>query len=825
MNKNNPLSIFGAASSPLGAGGLKIATRNLWRHKSFSAINILGLALGIATCLLIILYVQNELSYDRFNKKADQIVRVVFKGKMNGGEIKEATVMPPVAQTFKKDFPEVLDVTRIRSWGMPRITYGDKLFREDNMAYVDANFFNVFTIPLIKGDAVTALQQPNTVVISKAVAKEYFGDENPVGKVIHLKDNDNAALTVTGMYDEIPANSHFEHFGLLASMASLPEAKEPTWMASGFYTYLVLPEGYDYKKLEAKLPQEVDKYIGPQLQQAMGVTISQFRKSGNDLSFELQPLTSIHLHSDLTGDMQPSGDIQYVYIFSAVAVFMLLIACINFMNLSTAGASKRAKEVGIRKVLGSLKSQLVRQFMVESLLLTTVALLLAILLTQAALPYFNNLTHLHLSLQLGSNPYILPLLLLLGFITGISAGSYPAFFLSSFNPITVLKGKFTSGKKSIGLRSALVVFQFFISISLIIGTVVVYQQLSYIQHKKLGYNKDQVIVVQESFWLGNNEEAFKQQLVQDPRVLNVSSSGYLPAGPSYGNNFLVYADNHASQLINTVNYQVDYNYISTLGMQIAAGRDFSKEYGADSTAIIINETAAKAFGWKPNDAMQHTLSRSNNDSKITTYHVIGIVKDFHFKSLHELITPLVMTIGSDNSNIIVKAKTKDIAGLLSSMKKNWNALTTQSPFTYSFLDDRFNSMYQSEQNTGLLLGIFAGLTIFVTCLGLFALVTFSAEQRTNEIDIRKVLGAEVSGIVALLSKDFLKLVCIAFVIASPVVWLVMNKWLQDFAYRIQISWWMFVIAALAVMFIALLTVGFRAIKAAVANPVKSLRTE
>ena len=801
----------------------KIAVRNLWRHKSFSVINISGLALGIATCLLIILYVQNELSYDRFNKKADQIVRVIFRGKMNGGEIKEATVMPPVAQTFKKDFPEVLDATRLRSYGTPRVSFGNKTFREDPIAFVDANFLNVFTLPLMKGDAITALQQPNTVVISKSVAKKYFGNDNPIGKVLLFKDN-NAALTVTGIYNEVPVNSHFEHFGMLASMATLPEAKEDTWMASNFFTYLILPRAYDYRKLELKLRQEVDKYIGPQLQKAMGVSISQFRQSGNDIKFELQPLTSIHLHSDLTGDMQPSGDIQYVYIFSAVAIFMLLIACINFMNLSTAGASKRAKEVGIRKVMGSVKSQLIRQFMVESLLLTAVALILAMLLMQAALPYFNRLTHLNLSLQFISNPYIIPALILFGLITGILAGSYPAFFLSSFNPIAVLKGKFTSGKGSTGLRSALVVFQFFISIGLIIGTVIVYQQLSYIQHKKLGYDKDQVIVVQESYWLGSNQETFKQQLIQDPRVGNISSSGYLPAGTSNGNNFLVYADNHSSQLIHTLRYEVDYNYIPVLGMQMAAGRNFSKEYGADSTAIIINETAARSFGWKE-DAMRHTLSRTDNEGKAITYHVIGIVKDFHFKSLHELITPLVMTLGSDNSNIIIKAKTKDVAGLLNSMKKDWDALTTQSPFAYSFLDDRFNKTYQAEQNVGLILGIFAGLTIFVACLGLFALATFSAEQRTKEIGIRKVLGAEVAGIVSLLSRDFLKLVIIAFVIAAPVIWLMMNKWLQDFAYRIQISWWMFLIAAIAVLLIALFTVGFRAIKAAIANPVKSLRME
>src|SRR3954471_21280487 len=363
----------------------KIAVRNLWRHKSFSAINILGLALGVATCLLIMLYVQNELSYDRFNEKADQIVRVIFRGKMNGGEIKEATVMPPVAQTFKKDFPEVLDATRLRSYGIPRVSYDNKTFREDPIAFVDANFFNVFTLPLIKGDATTALQQPNTVVISKAVAKKYFGNDNPIGKVLLFKDINDAALTVTGMYNEVPVNSHFEHFGLLASMATLPEAREDTWMASNFFTYLILPRAYDYRKLESKLQQEVDKYIGPQLQKAMGVSISQFRQSGNDIKFDLQPLTSIHLHSDLTGDMNPSGDIQYVYIFSVVAVFMLLIACINFMNLSTAGASKRAKELGIRKVMGSVKSQLIGQFIIESILLTFVAVGLAILLMQAAL--------------------------------------------------------------------------------------------------------------------------------------------------------------------------------------------------------------------------------------------------------------------------------------------------------------------------------------------------------------------------------------------------------------------------------------------------------
>jgi len=800
----------------------KIAVRNLWRNKGFSAINIFGLALGIATCLLIMLYVQNELSYDRYNDKAGRIVRVVFRGKMQGGEIKEANVMPPVAQALKKNFPEVLEATRIRSNGYHRVSYGDKMFKDDQLAFVDSNFFQVFTLPLIKGDARTALLQPNTIVISRSVAHKYFGNDNPIGKVLSFKD-DKAALTITGEIDEVPVNSHF-HFGLFASMASLPEAREQSWMSSNFYTYLVLPKGYDYKQLEAKLPQEIDKYIGPQLQKGMGVTMAQFRQAGNNIGLYLQPLTDIHLHSDFTGDMEPYGDIQYVYIFGAVAVFMLLIACINFMNLSTAGASKRAREVGIRKVMGSAKMQLVRQFLLESLLLTAVALILAIGIVYLALPFFNGLTGQDLSLHLMSNPWVLPALILFGLFTGILAGSYPAFFLSSFNPVAVLKGRFTTGKRTIGLRSGLVVFQFFISIGLIIGTTVVYKQLSYIQHKKLGYDKDQVVVIEQTGALGRNDEAFKQELLSDPRIATVSESGYLPAGNSFGNNFMAYPDARSTQLIKALKYDVDFSYIPTLGMQMAAGRNFSKEYGGDSSGVIVNETAATAFGWGQN-AMGHTLSHTENDGTKETYHVIGIVKDFHFRSLHELITPLVMVMGNDYSTIIAKVKTKEVQGVLAAMKNKWSKFTTETPFTYSFLDDRFNNTYKAEENIGRILGIFAGLTIFVACLGLFGLATFTAEQRTKEIGIRKVLGANVTGLVSLLSKDFLKLALFAFVIATPVAWYVMNKWLQDFAYRINISWVVFALAGIIVVVITLLTVSYQSIKAALMNPVKAIKME
>jgi len=798
----------------------KIAFRNLWRNKAFSIINIFGLSIGLATCLIIMLFVQNELSYDRYNKKADRIVRVIFMGEVQGEKMKEASVMPPVAKTLLADYPEVEEATRLNVAGSPMVNYGDNTFKEESVAFVDSNFFNVFTLPLLQGDKKTALLEPNTLVITRAIAQKYFGKEEAIGKVLYFKSW-NTNYKVTGVIDKVPSNSHF-HFDFFASMAGVPDAKSSSWMTSNFYTYLVLQKEYDYKQLQAKLPNVVEKYIAPQMQQAMGITLKQFRQKGNNIGFYLQPITDIHLHSDLQFDLAPYGDIRYVYIFSAIAIFMLLIACINFMNLSTASASRRAREVGIRKVMGSLRGQLVRQFLVESLLITAVALLMSLLFVQLVLPLFNNITGKTLGLQITENTGLLPTLLLLGLITGILAGGYPAFFLSSFNPVTVLKGRLIAGKKTGWFRSGLVVFQFFISITLMVDTVVVYRQLSYIQSKKLGYEKEQVLILPETWLLGQKEAVLRQQLLQDPRVINVTSSGYLPAGPSDGNNFFIYAQDEASQ-IKSLRYDVEDTYIPTLGMQMAYGRNFSRDF-ADSTGIILNETTARAFGWEKNAVGQTLKHRDNHGSEIT-YHVIGVVKDFHFKSLHERISPLVMTLSKNSGTLIIKTKTTDIAGLLATTKKNWASLNAQVPFTYSFLDDRFNKTYRAEQNTGLILGIFACLTILVACLGLFGLATFTATQRTKEIGIRKILGANVTAIVSLLSKDFLKLICIAFFIAIPIAWFIMNQWLQDFAYRTNIGWMAFAVAGILALLIALITISFQAIRAAISNPVKSLRTE
>ena len=795
----------------------KTAWRNIRKNKLFSAINILGLSIGIALCYIIMLYVQDELSYDQFNIKADRIYRIAFNANINGGKILEGNVMPPVASTVKNDYPEVEEATRLNINGDTKITYNTKTFKESRLVLVDSNFFKVFTLPFIKGDPQTALTTPYTIVLTKEMANKYFNAEEPIGKTLKI---DNDLFKVTGVINDIPVNSHF-HFDFFVSLSNLPYARDPSWLSSGMFTYIVLKKGYDYKKLEAKFPGMVEKYMGPQIQRQMGLSLAQFRTKGNKLGFILQPLTSIHLYSATNFELEPGGNASYVYIFGGIAIFMLIVASINFINLSTASASKRAKEVGVRKVMGSGKLQLVKQFLSESLLLTMFALIIALVMVQLALPAFNNISGKHLSLDV--KPIIA--FIALGLLVGIAAGIYPAFYLSSYKPIEVLKGKLAANNKSFGLRSSLVVFQFFISVNLIIGTIVVYQQMKYIQNKKLGYNKEQLLTITNSYTLGKNEQIYKQDLLKDPRVLNATVSGYKPAGPTNNNNALAYPEGHDDQIMKTVEYHVDENYIPTFGMQMAAGRNFSKDFATDSLAMVINESAAIAFGWGTTNSLGKIVIRENTDKgRKVPFHIIGVVKDFNFKSLHESIAPLLMTLQPE-SGLIVKIKTADVAGLLADMKKQWDAYHTEEPFTYAFMDDLFNKTYATEQKTGSILNIFSVLTIFVACLGLFGLVTYTAEQRTKEIGIRKVLGASVTQVTQMLSKEFLKLVFIASCIAIPVAWWAMNKWLQSFAYRIHISWWVFLIAGFVALLIALVTVSFQAIKAAIGNPVKSLRTE
>lgn len=801
----------------------KIAWRNLLKNKNYTVINITGLAIGIASCLIIMLFVVDELSYDRYNEKADEIVRVVFNAKINGEIIKEAVVMAPVAEALKKEFPEVVDAARLRNMGSPKIIYNNQAYRDGKLAFVDPNFFKIFTLPIIAGNKVSPLSEPHTVIITQEEAYKYFGNEDPIGKILDLKDK-GQQLKVTAVIDKVPQNSHF-HFDMFASMLGHNDAKKTSWMESNFFSYLLLKKGHNYKDLEAKLPEIVEKYVGPQIKQALGVSFVEFTKD-NQIGLFLQPLTDIHLFSDFSTSttIEQGGDIKYIYIFSAVAVFMLLIACINFMNLSTAAAAKRGKEVGVRKVLGSKKNQLIRLFLTESLIATALAIVIGLILLVIVLPLFNDLSGKALDLSYLLQPKIIITLLLLVILISFMAGGYPAFYISSFNPVTALKNKFSGTGNSKGIRSGLVVFQFIISAGLILATLIVDKQMSFIQNKNIGYDKEQMLVLRESYLLGSNLSAFKNQILNDPRVENVTNAAFVPAGATDTNMSGVYVGNKPDAVRRTQVYNIDEQYIPTMGMELVAGRNFSKEFGSDSLNVIINETAAKILGFT-DDPIGKTLVRAtNNEGGRQNLTVIGVVKDFHFRSLDQKIEPLIM-LNKSYGGLIVRAKLSDMSGLIESISTMWENLNAEEPFTYAILDDSYNQTYLAEQKMGDILKIFALLTIFIACLGLLGLVTFTTEQKFKEIGIRKILGSTVSQIVIMLSKDLIKLVFISFVIAFPLGFYLMNKWLQDFAYRTELNWQVFALAGSITILIAFVTISLKSIKAAIANPVKSLRNE
>ena len=804
---------------------LLISYRNSLKNKGSFLINLIGLSTGIAACLAIMLFVVDEMSYDRFHENADQMARVILKAKLGDEQIREPSVPAPVAQTLVADFPEVLDATRIVTVsGLQKITYKEKALRKGKMVFVDPNFFELFTFPLLKGDASTALSEPNTIILTSEQARAQFGKEDPLNKVIDIEGQ--GLYTVTGIIDPIPSNSHF-HFDLFASMKGNEEAKNQNWLQGSYATYLLLAEGVNFALLENKFESLVEKHMGAQLENAMGISFDKFLASGNQVGLYLQALTDIHLHSDFTGpgDFKAGGDIQLVYMFMAIAVFMLLIACINFVNLSTASASKRVKEIGIRKVLGSKKGQLIRQFLTESFMYATLSMALGILLFGMALPYFNQLSGKSLQVDHLLSPQIIGALIFLTVLIGVLAGGYPAFFISSFKPIQAFKNRLVSpGGK--GIRSGLVVFQFIISVVLIIATLVVGRQMTYIQQKELGYDREQLIVVRDAYLLGNKVSAFKNELLQDPAIEAISNSFFIPAGPTDNNLQNITTAREANVPKRTNFYLIDEEYIPVMGMEIVAGRNFSREFGADSSNILINETAIQAFGLE-GDPIGQTLYRATDlEGGREMLTIIGVVKDFHARSLHEPIEPLIMRLNRrEVSGLIVKAKSSDLPSLIASMESSWASFESGEVFDYAFLDELYNETYLKEQNMFSILRTFALLTILIACLGLFGLVTFTTELRVKEIGIRKVLGSSSIQIIRLLISEFLKLVGIAMLIAFPVGYICMNEWLGDFAYRIELDGWTFFLAGLITMCIAFFTVIVRSIQAANANPVESLRKE
>lgn len=804
----------------------KVAWRNLIRNKALSIINITGLAIGLSCFLLIALYVMDELSYDRFYPNAKNIYRVNSDLLFGGAELHITQTSDMLGETLKKDYPQMLQYTRVyNNSGSKLIKKNNSFIEETRVANVDSTFFLVFQLPAIAGNTRTALEEPNTVVINETTAKKYFGTTDVLGKTIETNVNKNPLYKITAVIKDIPHNSHL-NFDFLFSMKNV-DYPFGQHLSFNFNTYLLLSPGTDYKVFEKHFPQYMNKYILPQAKQVMNISsFDEFEKAGNKLYFSLLPITKIHLYSDYNFEITPPGNIEYVYIFSAVALFILLIACFNFMNLTTAKSTSRAREVGIRKVLGTERKNLVTQFLFESTLVAAFSLLIAIAIMYLVLPLFNNIAGKSMLASSLFSPVLIVCLLALPFVVGLFAGSYPAFFLSSFRPIEVLKGKLSAGKSKGGVRSFLVIFQFAISIILIIGTIVIYKQLNYIQTKNLGYNKDQVLVINNAYQLQKNIDAFKNIMLRQSGVSSGTLSSFLPVadGSHSDQSFSKDAVMDAKTGFNMQTWEVDEDYFKTLGIQLKAGRNFSRGFGTDSSAVILNEAAAKILGY-PNPLGKKIYSLESAYGPSQVYTVIGVVKNFNWESLRKNIGPVSFFYQPSHGLVSLKVSAADVTNVIKTAELNWKKLAPGMPFSYRFLDDSFYEMYRAETRVGKIALIFSVLTIFIACLGLFGLATFIAEQRTKEIGIRKVLGASVQGIVQMLSRDFVKLVAIAFIISAPFAWFLMHKWLEDFAFRVDLSLWIFLLALALSLFIAIATISFQAIRAALANPVKSLRTE
>jgi putative ABC transport system permease protein len=794
---------------------IKTAFRSLLKNKGFTAINILGLALGLATCLLIVFYVIDELSYDRYNTKADRIYRVNMDMKYGGNVASYAITPPPLAAALASSFPEIEKTARLIHDQGVRIKKGDEYIQEEKVVYADSKLFDIFTLPMIAGDPKTALTEPYTAVITESTAKRYFNTTDALGKTLSLSSNTN--YKITGVMRDITSQSHYK-FDFFLSLAARADAKSNEWSNFSYTTYILFKPGAYPKQLETKLTA--------MLKNNMGSNYNQLEKSGNYFHLNITPLTDIHLLSNRQYELGANSSITYVYIFSAIALFVLLIACINFMNMSTARSANRAKEVGVRKVLGSSRKYLIAQFLSESLLVTIAAAVIAVLAAWTLLPLFNQISGKELSITLQTLLWLFPALLIIIAIVGILAGSYPAFYLSAFQPINVLKGKISSGFKGGAFRNSLVVFQFAISIFLIIGTIVIYNQLNYIQNKNLGFNRNHVLVI-KNVDVVENAKTFKQEVKQLAGVANASLSGFLPTGVVRAPDgvFRNKTPDPKNALFTEV-WPIDEDYLNTMGMGIAKGRNFSGRLSTDSSGVIINETAARMLGFA-NDPLDKKLYRPTGipNQPLKEYHVIGVVKDFNFSSLRDNISPVVMLLANDNGALSIRTTAGNLPAFVAQIEQKWNQLSPNQHFEYSFMDEDFNTAYRTEQRTGKLFLIFTTLAVVIACLGLFSLAAYAAEQRNKEIGIRKVLGASVSAIVGMLSKDFIKLVLISFAIAAPLAWLVMHKWLQSFAYRQNIQWWVLAAAGLGALAIAFVTISTQSFKAAVANPAESLKAE
>jgi putative ABC transport system permease protein len=809
---------------------LKIAFRSLRKSKGFTALNIIGLAAGLGVCLLIVLYVTDELSYDRYNVNADRIYRIDEDVYLNNTQYNAVTTSKFFGPTLVASYPKIQQMVRFRNPGDLLVRKGNDHVFEHHFTFADSTIFKVFTLPMIAGDPNTALNNPHSIVIDESAARRYFNSTDVIGRTLEV-DNDNKLLKVTGVIRDMPEQSQF-HFSFIRPIREAYNFNDPSdnnWVSNSYFTYILAQPGTSRAEVQQIVDEVVNLHIGPALQAMFHTSGADLEKAGNHFRCPITPLTDVHLHSNKSGEFEVNGNIQFVYIFSVIAVLILLIACVNFMNLSTARSANRAKEVGIRKVAGSTKGHLILQFLTESILLSLFSLVLALFIAVLLLPVFNQLAGKSLHPNVLFSGRFLPLLILLVLLVGCLAGSYPAFYLSSFQPIDVLKGKIAAGFKSSWLRSSLVVFQFFISIGLIVSTLVIYRQLHYIRNKEVGFNRDQVLIIHGTWSLGRDGTTnLRNNLLTLAGVTDVTITPDLPTvggGRYWQEGWFPDATLDAQKAILMTTLRVDDHYIPTLGMQMIKGRNFDlAQFPTDSTAILLNEAAVATLGVK--DPLNLILYNHDDLFKIITYHVVGVVKNFNYNSMHDKIHPLIMVVNTYNwSSMAVRFHTNDIFSLVRQVESKFHAAKQGLPFIYTFMDSDFDKLYHAEQQTGRIFITFAVFAILIACLGLFGLVTYAAEQRTKEIGIRKVLGAQVSGIVALLSRDFTMLVGIAALIAFPVAWWAMYKWLETFAYRTEISWWIFLVAGAVALAIALLTVSIQTVRAALANPVESLRSE
>jgi len=803
---------------------IKTAIRNIARQKGYVFINILGLAIGIAASMLIASYVISELSYDQHHEKKDRIYRVYLDGNINNQEIKGAWTAIPLAFTAKDKFPEIEEAVRIDTWDETIIKHKERSFVEDAFIMADSTFFNVFTAPLIKGNPRTALAKPNTVVISESTAKKIFGDESPMGKSLKV-GNYEEYFEITGVMEDMPETSHFD-CNMIGSFVTSNRSNNGNWLSNNIATYFLLSENASMEQVESKFPGLLREYAGPVLEEFLGLNFDEFLAKGNKYAYHLQPLQEIHLNPDIGGEMKPTHDKKYIYIFSVVALMLIVIAVINYMNLSTARASNRTKEVGLRKVVGGTKQMLVTQFLVESVIMSFMALILAVILVQVSLPYFNNLINTQLIFDYLQEWYYIPVLVLLAIMIGLLAGSYPAFYLSSFNPKSILSGELKSGMKNKRIRSVLVVSQFIISAALILGTIVISRQTNYMLNKDLGFEKSQLLVIRRISVLADQIETFKNEVNKIPGVLNSSHSTMVPGHTNNNNAQQLESQPKDETFVFETNW-ADEDFIDVYNINIDRGRYFKKDITSDDNVCVINQKALKDYPIE--DVFSERIySPVNTEEGLKPYKIVGVVSDFHVQSLHQKISPYLILPKTEDTRwgyFSVKLSGENIPETMREVESTWKEFANNDPMLYFFMDNEYENLYEEEQRSSTLSVGFAILSIFIASLGLFGLTSFTTEQRTKEIGIRKAMGSSITNIVLLIAKETVRLIIISLIISIPIAYYFLANWLNNYPYRIDLSPFDFLYTLVIILIIAFITISYQTIRAARKNPAYSLRDE